>query len=107
MISKIILKDKYLLHDTYKANSTKARDLGSLSQFGEDYYVYVDDITSQSSIVGYRKGDTWYDATGGEISTPDVLITAAGGKIAPLVKDVNAVSWQPFDDTHSLISAAS
>jgi len=88
-----VLKDKYLLYDTYTASSDKARDLGSLSQFGEDYYVYVDDITSQSSIVGYRKGDTWYDATGAEISTPDILINAAGGKIAPMVKSaVDAVS---------------
>ena len=84
-----VLKDKYLLYDTYTASSNKARGLGSLSQFGNDYYVYVDDImhTAQSSIVGYRKGDTWYDATGAEISTPDILINAAGGKIAPMVKD--------------------
>ena len=84
-----VLKDKYLLYDTYTASSNKARGLGSLSQFGNDYYVYVDDImhTAQSSIVGYRKGDTWYDATGAEISTPDILINAAGGKIAPIVKD--------------------
>ncbi len=84
-----VLKDKYLLYDTYTASSNKARGLGSLSQFGNDYYVYVDDImhTAQSSIVGYRKGDTWYDATGAEISTPDILINAAGGKIAPMVID--------------------
>ena len=43
--------------------------------------------TAQSSIVGYRKGDTWHDATGAEISTPDILINAAGGKIAPMVID--------------------
>ena len=84
-----VLKDKYLLYDTYTASSNKARGLGSLSQFGNDYHVYVDDImhTAQSSIVGYRKGDTWYDVTGAEISTPDILINAAGGKIAPMVKD--------------------
>lgn len=85
-----VLKDKYLLYETYTANSSKARDLGSLSQFGESHYVYVDDIENPSSIVGYRSGDTWYDETGSEISTPDVLITAAGGKIAPLVKNSTA-----------------
>jgi hypothetical protein len=36
----------------------------------------------------------------------------AGGKTSEtihmsVVKDGKAVSWQPFDDTHSLISAAS
>ena len=85
-----VLKDKYLLYDTYTASSTKARDLGSLSQFGEDYYVYVDDIENPTSIVGYRNGDTWYDATGNQISNPDILSNAAGGKIAPMVKDSKA-----------------
>ena len=47
-----VLKDKYLLYDTYTANSSKARNLGSLSQFGEEHYVYVDDIENPSSIVG-------------------------------------------------------
>ncbi|MEE2700254.1 MAG: TonB-dependent receptor [Bacteroidota bacterium] len=88
--NQLVLKDKYLLYDAYTANSSKARGLGSLSQFGEEHYVYVDDIENPSSIVGYRNGDTWYDETGRQISTPDVLITAAGGKIAPLVKDAAA-----------------
>ncbi len=88
--NQLVLKDKYLLYDTYTANSSKARDLGSLSQFGGSHYVYVDDLENPSSIVGYRSGDTWYDETGSEISTPDVLISAAGGKIAPLVKNRTA-----------------
>ena len=88
--NQLVLKDKYLLYDTYTANSSKARELGSLSQFGGSHYVYVDDLENPSSIVGYRSGDTWYDETGSEISTPDVLITAAGGKIAPLVKNSTA-----------------
>ena len=100
-----VLKDKYLLYDTYAASSDKARALGSLSQFGKDYYVYVDDIATQSSIVGYRKGDTWYDATGAEISTPDILINAAGGKIAPMVKnslaavngDLSTAAFKDYD----------
>ena len=32
-----VLKDKYLLYDTYEASSDKARALGSLSQFGKDH----------------------------------------------------------------------
>ncbi len=85
-----VLKDKYLLYDTYTASSTKARDLGSLSQFGEDHYVYVNDLENPSAIVGYRSGDTWYDETGAIITDPDILINAAGGKIAPMVKDPTA-----------------
>ncbi len=86
-----VLKDKYLLYDTYTADSDPAREAGSLSQFGEEHYVYVDDFSSSTpTIVGYRSGDTWYDATGSQISDPDILINAAGGKIAPLVKDATA-----------------
>jgi outer membrane receptor protein involved in Fe transport len=40
--------------------------------------------------VGYRNEDTWYDATGNQISDPDILVNAAGGKIAPMVKDPTA-----------------
>ena len=98
-----VLKDKYLLYDTYTANTTKARDLGSLFQFGEDYYVYVDDIENPSAVVGYRDGEVWYNAAGRVISDPTLLAEAAGGSIAPYLKDATAakagnVNMDAFED---------
>jgi outer membrane receptor protein involved in Fe transport len=52
--------------------------------------VYVDDIRSPSSIVGFRDGNTWYNAEGVEISNPDILRTSSG--IAPLLVDKDRVN---------------
>ncbi len=48
---------------------------------GSNYVVYVDDNTSSSpSVVGYRSGNNWYDATGKYINDPSVLKQYSGGR---------------------------
>ena len=57
---------------------------------GGGYVVYVDDNTSSSpSIVGYRSGNNWYDATGKFIADPSVLKQYTNGRDPQpaLVKD--------------------
>ena len=43
------------------------------SNIGDDYAVYVDALDGPTSIVGYRDGDTWFNASGTEINDPDIL----------------------------------
>ena len=64
------------------------------STIGNDYVVYVDDVDNPSAIVGYRNndGDTWYNAEGLAISDPSLLSEAAGGKIAPYLKDAESAA---------------
>ncbi len=86
-----VLKDKYLLYDAYTAESNPALNLTTNnshpSTIGDDYVVYVDDVSNPSRIVGYRNEGTWYNASGLEISDPLLLSEEAGGKIAPYLID--------------------
>ena len=93
-----ILSDKYLLHQSFtkgaqNASGTFWDDLapsGHPSTIGDDYVVYVDDVSNPSSIVGYRDNDTWYNAQGLQISDPNLLAEAAGGQIQPYLQDPEA-----------------
>jgi len=86
-----VLKDQHLLYSAYTAGADmdlmNSTDIPST--IGNDYVVYVDDVDNPSAIVGYRNndGDTWYNAEGLVISDPSLLAEAAGGKIAPYLKD--------------------
>lgn len=83
-----VLKDKYVLYDTYKAGEVTEvgnKDVTHPSNIGDDYVVYVNDVKNPTAILGYRDGDRWYNAQGGELNDPSVL--AAGGSISPFLKD--------------------
>ncbi len=86
-----VLKDQHLLYSAYTkdANTNLINSTGIPSTIGDDDVVYVDDIENPSAIVGYRDNtdDTWYNADGLEISDPSLLAEAAGGKIAPYLKN--------------------
>lgn len=78
-----VLKDKYLWQEAYTAgsavpNSDLADDLANRpSNIGDDFVVYVNNISNPSEIRGYRDGDTWYSAQGVELSN-GTSITEAG-----------------------------
>ena len=104
-----VLKDQHLLYSAYDASSNDPLGIISStsipSTIGNDYVVYVDDITAPTSIVGYRDNsdDTWYNAEGLEISDPNLLAEAAGGKIAPYLTNANnakkgIVTMDAFED---------
>lgn len=95
-----VLKDPYSLYGTRKIGDIKSSDSYNLaidksdndkkaplpSSFGSDYTVYIDNNQASSpTIVGYRKGDTWYDPFGKEVSDPTILSELYGGgqKIQP------------------------
>ena len=83
-----ILNDQYVLYATYKAGELPIpnRPAG----IGDDFVVYVNNVTipSVDQVVGYRDGTTWYNAKGEVIADPKILAAAAGGKIAPYLRDV-------------------
>ena len=97
-----VLKDQHLLYSAYTAGA----DLDLMNttpiptHIGDDFVVYVDDVENPTSIVGYRDNsdDTWYivdEKEDGssvvlETSDPTLLAEAAGGKIAPYLKDAES-----------------
>ncbi len=90
-----VLSDKYLLHQAFTkgAQNTAGNfwdDLapsGHPSTIGDDYVVYVDDVSNPSTIVGYRDNETWFNAEGLQISDPNLLAEAAGGQIQPYLQN--------------------
>lgn len=71
--NQLVLKDPYLFAPAKTAGELTSADYANFNtsrpgNIGDDYVVYVNDISNPSSIVGYRDGDVWYGSQG-EITT--------------------------------------
>ena len=79
-----VLKDPFVLFPTFRARDDQAVALleegveAHPSNIGDDYVVYVDDITNPTSILGYRDGRTWYNAEGAELTDASALRVSNG-----------------------------
>lgn len=88
-----VLKDPYLFYNARTVSEAKAALADDPNQtwinipdaMGDDYVVYVNDVTNPTAINGFRNGSVWYDADGIEVEDPKVLRGAAG--IAPWLLD--------------------
>lgn len=81
-----MLKDKFLL---YEANTVaEASGFTHPTNVPSTAVVYVDDAKNPTSVLGYRDGDTWYNANGVEIADPK-SITPSTGIIQPYLKYPN------------------
>jgi len=91
-----VLKDPYLLYPARTASEVteiNGAEITHPSSIGTDYVVYVDNPTDPKEIVGYRNGNTWYNADGTEVSNPQVIALATStGKIAPYLTSSNTDS---------------
>lgn len=78
-----VLKDKYSLYPIRSAS--EVTEFGAHpASIGNDFAVYVNDLSNPSDIVGYRDEDTWYNADGTEVSDPGVIAKASTtGGITP------------------------
>jgi Carboxypeptidase regulatory-like domain len=97
-----VLKDPYSLVATQKVKDLKAGSFVLIqdpsgaapdpinnndfkTKFA-DANVYVDNNDdSKPKIVGYRIGDVWYDAFGGEVSDPSIITSTYFTKLAPFI----------------------
>ncbi|MCL2510637.1 MAG: carboxypeptidase regulatory-like domain-containing protein [Bacteroidales bacterium] len=88
-----VLKDNYLLYDSYtvgqlRGESDRERLLTGLKGYnipeniGDDFVVYVNNVDNPSAITGYRKESTWYNAGGQVVNDPFAQDDAGGGAIA-------------------------
>ncbi len=89
-----VLKDKYLLYEAKTAGEVSTiggNAVSHPSNIGNDYVVYVDNKDNPSKIVGYRSGDTWYNAQGTTVTDPSVLTTnTVNNGINPYLVDPSA-----------------
>lgn len=94
-----VLKDPYSTSPTYSvgqlvsnnnagnASQVNFGENGVPSNIGSGYVAYVDDNASpKPTITGYRNGDTWYDATGREVSDPNILKQESGRDLQPYIQ---------------------
>ncbi len=79
-----VLKDQYSLYDTKKAGDITSIPIAANAE--DDWVVYVDDVNNPSSILGYRDGDTWYNANGEVINDP-TLLRNSSGRVQPWLTD--------------------
>ena len=84
-----VLRDPFVVGQAFTVGDLRGGLLNELEgetiipqNIGDDFVVYVDDIENPSAIVGYREGETWFNAQGSEISDPD-LIRSTNGFPAP------------------------
>ncbi len=95
-----VLKDKYLLYEAKTAGELSIP--GRPSTIGNDYVVYVSDGANPSvnNVVGYRNGDTWYNASGVEVADPSASFGQGAGQVQPfLVNPSNkAITSKVFKD---------
>ena len=107
-----VLKDQYSFFETYKAGDVKeikGKAISHPANIGNNYVVYVDNITNPTKIVGYRDKDKWYGTDGSEVADPQIFEDAAGGKsVAPYLVDPslassNAIKGKNFDPSKSFV----
>lgn len=81
------LRDRYLLLDSYNVGNYPIEIEGKPSNIGDDFVPYLADAADLNSVIGYRNGDVWYDASGQIVANPDLIAQqSASGTILPAVK---------------------
>ena len=91
--NQMVLKDPYLLYESYTVGDLRASGHPSFSTgldgdvfpggVQDDWVVYVDDAASDNpTIKGYRSGTVWYDKYGVQIAAPSE-ISGESGKPTP------------------------
>lgn len=107
--NQYVLKDPYLLYESYNVGDLKAGKAAYQGDIyvgaGDDWTVYVDAADADNpTIYGYRNGSTWYDVNGVELSSP-TSIAGISGKPTPYRTENgrraaanNTVGTEAFED---------
>lgn len=105
-----VLKDPYVFYEFNTVGDVVKNDGGkryltfdNVEKFyvpdniGDDFVPYVNKIDDMTEIVGYRSGNTWYNADGVEIPDPSVLDYGTG--VSPWVVDKEQSGVKPSSFT--------
>ena len=102
--NQFVLSDPYSLFPVRTAGEITeiaGRAVEHPAAIGEDYAVYVNNTDNPSEILGYRKENTWYNADGVEVSTPDIIANqTTNGQIQPYLVDAEnqEIVRESFED---------
>lgn len=82
------LKDRFLLLDAYNVGNYPVDIPNKPSNIGNDFIPYIANANDITSVIGYRDGDVWYDASGQIVTNPDLIAQQSStGLIIPAEKD--------------------
>jgi hypothetical protein len=96
-----VLSDPYLFRAAYTVGELVEKgylkDQYFTSNAGDDWVVYVNQKDGtldldNTSIIGYRSGNTWYDSQGQEVDDPENMLGANGGPILEDALESGAIS---------------
>jgi hypothetical protein len=86
--NQMVLKDPYLLYESYTVGDLKGSSVSYntgltgnafANNAQDDWVVYVDDPSATTpTVTGYRNGSIWYNAEGVEVSSPSAVSGEAG-----------------------------
>ncbi len=102
-----VLKDPYSLYNIQTAGEVSEINGNAVvhpTAIGDDFKVYVNDLTNPTQILGYRSRDVWFDSEGNEVKNSDVLTeNTTSNRITPYLVDFkNAdnleLSAESFED---------
>ncbi len=110
-----VLRDQYSLYDIRTASEVaeiNGNPVTHPATIGDDYAVYVDDISNPTQILGYRDGDQWYDEEGNQLSSGATIAGgSATGVISPYlvdpesnIKDPDYNPDQSFEDYQTQVT---
>jgi len=87
--NQLTLDDPYLFYPAQTASEANFNKLNSTrpGNIGDDYVVYVDNVSNPSTVTGFRDGDNWYNDKGQVIQDPNQLDMGQG--VSPLLVDAN------------------
>lgn len=88
-----VLKDPYSLYSAHTVGDLRNTNDALVNQLvgsvGDDYVVYVNDVRNPTAILGYRSGDTWFNADGSVQANPKVISDLSGGQALPYLFEEN------------------
>ncbi len=90
-----VLKDPYALYEIESADEFYQRTGKEMPDaVGNDYKVYVSDDGSDD-VIGFRKGDTWYNSSGTQVSNGNAVFN--GGIVYPAYKTSDGTTERVLD----------
>jgi hypothetical protein len=102
-----VLKDPYSVAGYFTASefenpnsnytAPRSPDYVRPSNIGDDFVVYVNENSPDASIVGYRKGEQWYNSLGSPVNNPNELGTTILPALRGFSTAVNDPQGERYD----------
>ena len=104
-----MLKDPFLIYEAYtvgEVDEIAGAQVEHPTNMGEDYTVYVDNVSNPTQIVGYRNEYDWFNASGAEIQDPTSLDVGSGISpylVDPSLERPNVDAFKDYDPQWSVM----